>query len=75
MWRESCFSLRSFDDFAFYRIDLMPGIQYTHVLPHFDWPSGAGSASDIHWYAAMTDPDITELYGEFDMFTFGWHSP
>ena len=34
--------------------------------------SGAGTASGIIWYAALTDPGMTTLYGEMDTWTFGW---
>ncbi|MBN1296358.1 DUF1565 domain-containing protein [bacterium] len=62
-----------FDDFSFYNKTIYPGIQYIHVLPRFDWPANAGSADNIAWYAGMTNPEMTELFGEMDSFTFGWH--
>ncbi len=49
-----------------------PGETVVQVLPQFAWPAGAGSASGIRWYAAMTDPSISELYGTLGSFTFGW---
>jgi hypothetical protein len=42
------------------------------ILPSFVWPQHAGSAAGIVWYAAMTDPELTELIGTMDTFTFGW---
>lgn len=63
----------SFSDFDYYIRDIVPGISVISVLPSFQWPYGAGSASGIVWYAALTDPDITQLFGELDVFTFGWH--
>lgn len=42
------------------------------VLPEFNWPSGAGSASGIVLIGALTDPAITTLIGEADTITFGW---
>ncbi len=62
-----------FDDFSYYQIDVLPGVQFLHIIPRFSWPSGAGSASEVHFYAGMTDESMTELVGEFDMVTFGWH--
>lgn len=43
-----------------------------NVLPPFNWPQGAGTASGINFFAAMTDPQITQLFGEMDSQTFGW---
>lgn len=62
-----------FDDFSYYRMDVHPGVQYIHVTPIFIWPNGAGSASGINWYAAMTNQDITALFGEMGMASFSWH--
>ena len=62
----------SFGEFDHYSVDLAPGLQETEILPEFQWPEGAGSASDIIWYAAMTDAAITQLFGEMDAWAFGW---
>ncbi len=42
------------------------------VIPEFNWPNGAGSATDIIFYAAITDPGINGLYSNLDTWTFGW---
>jgi len=42
------------------------------VIPTFLWPVGVGSANGINWYSALTDPEITQLFGEMDSWTFGW---
>jgi hypothetical protein len=63
----------SFSDFDSYLFDIAPGIQIIEVLPSFNWPSGAGSATGIYWYAAMTDPEMTGLIGNMDTFAFGWY--
>jgi hypothetical protein len=42
------------------------------ALPEFVWPEGAGSADGVIWFAALTDPSITGVYGDMDSFTFGW---
>lgn len=62
----------SFTSFDQYTIDVTPGQQTINVLPPFEWPTGAGAASDIWFYSAMTDPAITELFGTLDSFNFGW---
>jgi len=63
----------SFTNFDNYLYDISPGLITVEVLPPFNWPSGAGSASDIYWYAAMTDPEMTGLLGNMDTFAFGWY--
>lgn len=64
----------SFSDYDHYVIDeLDTGIHTETVLPQFLWPEGAGSASGILVYGAMTDRNITQLFGEYSIFTFGWH--
>ena len=62
----------SFSTMDFYLVPIPPGETVIQVIPAFPWPNGAGSASDIHWYAAMTDPDVSDLFGELGTFTFGW---
>ncbi len=48
------------------------GITTIDVLPEFVWPAGVGSANGIKWYAALTDPAMTGLYGELGTWEFGW---
>jgi hypothetical protein len=61
-----------FSSFDHYNRYIVPGQTTIPVIPVFDWPSGAGSASGIRWYAAMTDPEYTALIGVMDVFEFGW---
>jgi Peptidase family M28 len=62
----------SFSDYDVYSIDLEPGKFELSILPEFTWPAESGSMSGITWYAAMTDPQIQALFGEMDVWTFGW---
>jgi hypothetical protein len=62
----------SFTSFDYYEVDVDPGLQTITVVPEFTWPSGSGDAQGIFWYAAMTDPEMTELFGAMDAFEFGW---
>ena len=40
--------------------------------PSFTWPPNTGSARGIRFYAALTDPAIHILIGQWDMAEFGW---
>ncbi len=48
------------------------GETVVQVLDEFHWPNVEGSGSGIKWYSAMTNPEMTELFGEMHVFTFGW---
>ncbi len=61
------------EDADFQIIDLPPDETIIEILPDFIWPSDVGAADGIHWYAGMTTPDMTQLFGEFGMWTFGWN--
>ena len=50
------------------------GMTTVSVIDSFNWPAGAGSAMNIVWYAALTDPDITRLEGLMSTWSFGWNS-
>ncbi|MCD4654962.1 hypothetical protein K8T06_13630, partial [bacterium] len=50
----------------------IPGETQVEVLPEFNWPETGSSANGIYWYAALTIPDVSDIYGEWDMFEFGW---
>ena len=65
----------SFGEFDHY-LDAFPqfdsGTTVVEVLPEFSWPEGAGRAFDIHWYAALTNPGMSQIFGAWDVLTFGW---
>ncbi len=64
----------SFSEFDNYIIEeLTPGTYIETVISEFQWPEGAGSATGIVLYGAMTNKDITALFGTYDAYTFGWH--
>ena len=63
-----------FNDYSFYLHDILPGENTISVLPEFSWPSGVGQVDDATWYAAMTDPEISNTIGGVGVFTFGWDS-
>lgn len=64
----------SFSEFDYREISVGPGANDISVLPEFPWPAGAGDVQNIYWYAGMTDPGMSGLFGDMDMWTFGWHN-
>jgi len=63
-----------FTEYDHFTFDIDPGLSEIEVIPAFSWPDGAGSGSGILVYAAMTNLEITELFGNPDIFSFGWHN-
>ncbi len=61
-----------FSAFEYYTIQALPGVSEITVLGMFSWPQGTGSAEGIRWYSAMTDKQITTLFGAMDSWEFGW---
>jgi len=49
-----------------------PGETIVEVLPEFSWPEDAGTVDGIFWYAGVTDPEMTEIIGDYDVWEFGW---
>ncbi len=49
-----------------------PGKFDVSVLRAFAWPPDAGSARGLVWYGALTNPEMTELFGEMGRFSFGY---
>ncbi len=62
----------SYSDFEHYNMDVARGETIINVLPEFIWPTNSGSASGVFWYAGMTNPEMTALFGAMDTFEFGW---
>ncbi|HPQ40589.1 MAG TPA: right-handed parallel beta-helix repeat-containing protein [bacterium] len=51
--------------------ELLPGETLHPILPPFSWPHGAGSGSARFW-AALCDPEMRRILGEYDVKTFTW---
>ena len=49
-----------------------PGTTIFDVIPEFTWPPGQAPVEGLVWYAAMTDPDVTEIFGSWSSWPFGW---
>ena len=52
--------------------DLQPGASEISILPSFPWPANVGTVSGIGVYAALTNLEMTQLYGDYGYETFGW---
>jgi len=52
-----------------------PGATRITIIPQFSWPDGAGRASGIVFYSALTDPAMTRLEGSLGQAEFGWGEP
>jgi len=61
-----------FSDFEYYDRAFPQGEQSIEVLETFLWPEASGNAEDIYWYAALTNPEMTELFSDTGSFRFGW---
>jgi Peptidase family C25 len=62
----------SFTGFDHYTLDLPYGRFPLTVLSEFPWPQGAGSADGLRWMAVVTNSKMTEILGDYDVFTFGF---
>jgi hypothetical protein len=62
----------TFDNYLELNPVFLPGITRVDVIPEFYWPAGVGSAAHIYWYAGLTNPEMTTLVGDYDIFMFGW---
>ena len=61
-----------FNDFSYMLEDIYPGETVYSIIPPFNWPNNVGEASGLYFYAGMTNESISELFGEFDFWEFGW---
>ena len=63
-----------FSDYGNIMIDrLEPGPRTEIIIDTFQWPSDVGSYSGVNVYGAMTDEQVSKLFGNFDVKSFGWH--
>ena len=59
-------SFGPFDSYLDSHPSFETGLTEIIVLDEFEWPDNVGSLDGLKWYGAMTDPAITQLYGELD---------
>ncbi len=60
-----------FSSFDYYLLTYPSGALSYDVFSELQWPEGAGSGQGT-WYAAVTDPLITQIVGEMDICQFSW---
>ncbi|MBN1356080.1 S8 family serine peptidase [bacterium] len=56
----------------FYTLTGPAGYYELTVIEPFDWPAGVGSADGLYFHGAITDPQITMIYGELDSWEFAY---
>ena len=59
-------------DFDYKPISVTPGIQEFQIIPEFTWPDNAGAMDDVQFIGGMTNPEITQLFGDIDVWTFSF---
>ncbi len=47
-------------------------VTFVPVLDPFIWPETGTSAAAILFHAALTDPEVSLIFGDMDSFEFGW---
>jgi hypothetical protein len=55
-------------------IDILPGDQLITVIEPFIWPSDVGVGSGDFFFATLTNQEMTEFYGMYGFWEFGWES-
>ncbi len=75
---ENYFFAPTFSGFDYYDFKgnafaIGPKTKEVTVFENITWPSGVGNFDGAMWYAAFTNPEMTEIYGGLGTYTFGWH--
>ncbi len=52
--------------------DLPKGITMMPIIPEFQWPPTAGSFTGAFFWGALTNPALTDILGDIDVWEFGW---
>ncbi len=47
-------------------------VEYEIIAP-FTWPSGVGTAEDFRFWAAVTNPEMTDVIGDIDFVEFSYY--
>ena len=65
-------SFNDFDTYLDQYPEFLPGKTEVKVLDAFPWPKNTGTFEGAGWYAALTDPAMTKLKGDYSYIQFGW---
>lgn len=59
--------------FEYQMFDVPNGYTSYEILPDFYWPAGVGSAAGLRFYGALLTPDLSSIFGLYDVeeFSFG----
>lgn len=60
------------DGMDYYSLPFPQGLSEVTVLEPFAWPDIHGEAQGIRFCGALTNPEMTELFGAMDFVEFGW---
>lgn len=60
------------DDLDYFTENWQPGWTTYPVIPEFPWPENAGSCSEAVFWAALMNPDFTDLVGDYARWSFAW---
>jgi len=58
-------------DMDYYHRLFDPGVSEFQAIPYFNWPGNAGSGNAT-FYGALTNAEITDIYGAYDSWEFSW---
>lgn len=59
-----------FNEFSHFTVDVTPGQHIQVVIAGFNWPAMDETWTGLTWYAALTDPDVTEIIGQMGTWRF-----
>ncbi|MCD4654006.1 fibronectin type III domain-containing protein, partial [bacterium] len=56
----------------YWSFGIQPGPRNIQIIQSFTWPQGIGTGSGLQFIGALTNPDITAIFGEYSFWEFGW---
>jgi hypothetical protein len=69
----SLFFAPEFSESDYFEKTYVEGSSFVEAVPAFTWPESAGAYEGAWFYAALTNPGITELASNLEQITFGWN--
>ena len=62
----------SFDSYIQRHPIINEGVTTVTIIDDFTWPDVTDPLSGVMWYAALTNPGVTALVGDYGYYEFGW---